>query len=132
MELVILICCMTFINSMKRDKIIIIIFCCVAIVVYMVISQISFKKKNRIQYQEFMQANIDGKLNYIGQSNGVVYIEIEGDKKRYSFIPIEVQGRRYFAYFAHVGDRVIKTPQSNTLTLLKGQNVYRYLIDEIR
>jgi len=117
---------------MKRNKIIMIILCCVVLVVYMVISQISFKKKNRIQYQEFMEANINGNLSYIGQSKGVVYIEIEGSHKRYSFIPKEVEGSKYFAYFAHVGDRVTKAPQSDTLTLLKDQGIYKYLIDEIR
>jgi len=115
---------------MKKERVIIILACFILVVVYAIISQISFRKKSKEEFQQFVQANIDGKLSYISYSNGIVYIKIEGDKIKYSLIPVQLDDSKYFPYFAKVGDRIVKESQSDTLKLFKHQKVYKYAIQK--
>ncbi|WP_316837033.1 hypothetical protein [Pedobacter nutrimenti] len=114
----------------KKERVIIILFCFILVVVYALVSQISFRKKSKKEFQQFTQANIEGKLSYISYSNGIVYIKIEGDKIKYSLIPVQLDDGKYFSYFARVGDRIVKKSQSDTLMLFKDQIAYKYAIQK--
>lgn len=80
-------------------------------------------------FNQFNRATIDGVIQTIETAHMGVLFTLEDNPMEYIFYPHtdeELNGSRIFEYTAEKGDRIIKLPYSDTLTLIKENNMLKY------
>ncbi|MGM0580938.1 MAG: hypothetical protein ACQETL_09685 [Bacteroidota bacterium] len=111
------------------NKIAIISFGCFVIVMVLLyaINLERFHDESEEKFTYFYNSSIAGKITcdpYAGSSG--TYFCVEG--KRFNFLPYSNihNDNNIFSRFANVGDSIYKEAKSDTLILIKGNNVYEY------
>ncbi|MFY0255837.1 hypothetical protein ACDQ55_17990 [Chitinophaga sp. 30R24] len=89
---------------------------------------IKVKKRAKRNFDLFYEADLDGKISDMTVSVGVVYFKLDKSDKKYGFIPItnELNNNMPFFNTARIGDYIMKPIKSDTLKLIKGDNIYLY------
>lgn len=80
-------------------------------------------------FKKFNKANIEGVLLYVKLAYKGIAFRITGDTEEYVFYPYtnkELNNSSIFGYTATIGDSVIKPAYSDTLKLIKGNEVLKY------
>ena len=90
------------------------------------------KKQFQREYNQFNSQEIIGKIEYIRSKHRGVAFKIEEYKNEFIFHPYTnvINGFHLFYNIAERGDSIIKGSFSDTLILIKNNNVYYYTFEK--
>lgn len=93
-----------------------------------IFNSIRLKEKGKKNFEIFYGSRLDGKIENIQVSVGVIYIKLINSDHRYSFIPITSTLNENTPFFnvAENGDHVFKPSNSDALKLIKDEKTYVY------
>jgi hypothetical protein len=78
----------------------------------------------------FQNANINGKITYLGSTNGTSTFKVEDKAEKYFFLSISSPENDFIPFYeiAEIGDSVIKKAKAKELILIKqnGGKEYKY------
>jgi hypothetical protein len=100
----------------------------VALVILMIFQTIRIKKRAKRNFEIFNNASLDGNIIDISQSVGEVFIKLDNDNIKYSFIP--KNDNKPFYNNAKKGSHIIKPIKSDTLKLIRGNEEYKYVFEK--
>jgi hypothetical protein len=116
---------------MINGKLLKLIFTALGIIIASLIVYDSFnaRQKGKRNFETFYRSRLNGRIESIMVSVGVVYFKLENDSTEYSFMPNtdDLNENKIFSQTARVGDFVIKESFSDTLTLIKSGKEYLYV-----
>lgn len=113
--------------SKKRKYIIIFVFGIIALI-YILTSNYYGSKRTKQEFLKFNNSKIDGLLNNVYIKNHGVGFKINGENEEFIFYPYtsDLNENKIFDHLAKNGDRIIKRPNSDTLTLISDDIEYKY------
>ncbi|RFS23491.1 hypothetical protein DVR12_10790 [Chitinophaga silvatica] len=109
-------------------KIWVIIFLALVVVSAILYQSIKVKQRAKRNFDHFYNSDLNGKISDITVSVGVVYFKLDKGDEQYGFIPItsELNNNMPFFNTARIGDSIVKPVKSDTLKIIKGNQVYLY------
>ena len=110
-----------------KKKLLVIVLIIIAFA-YLFIAQKKGKDRWKQLFNQFDNANINGKLENVGIRYHKCTFKIEGIDEEFCFNPItsNLNDNQIFDHFAVKGDSIIKSSNSDTLKLIKKNKIYLY------
>jgi hypothetical protein len=121
----------SFTNNNKMKKSFLIAFCFILLIGVIVFYSLRVKEKGKKNFEIFYKAKVDGKIETIQLSVGVVYVKLS-TSEMYSFIPITapLNSGTPFYTVAKKGDLLLKMANSDTLRLSNHEKTYLYTFEK--
>jgi hypothetical protein len=112
---------------MNKYKIIIAIL----VVLLIVILGLKYTKDNaRENFKQFYSANLNSEIEYWEIASKGIRFKLKDNKMKYVFYPKVDRIGRIFEHVANKGDIIMKTPSSDTLKLIKENEILSFTFEK--
>jgi hypothetical protein len=111
----------------KRRSILIFAFGIIA-VIYILTANYFGGKRTKQEFLKFDNSEIDGVIRDVYVKHYGAGFKISGDNEEFIFYPYtsDLNDKKIFEHLAKSGDRIIKSKNSDTLTLISNDKKYKY------
>lgn len=101
----------------------------IGIIGLIVYDSFNTRRKGKENFEAFYRSSLNGRIESIVVSVGVIYFKLDNDTTEYSFMPYtnDLNENNIFSQTARVGDFMVKESFSDTLKLIKSGKEYLYV-----
>jgi len=99
----------------------------ICFIAYIIFSTRMTKVRAIDHFKQFNSENLKGEIEYFDARRGGVLFKLKGKKVEYEFCPgIVLHGNKVFEDIAAKGDSIVKATYSDTLRLIKKDQVFLF------
>jgi len=117
---------------MNKKRGIIIVILGIVVIAYILTANYFGEKRTKQEFLKFDNSEIDGVIKDVYIKHHGVGFKIAGENEEFIFYPntSELNENKIFNHLAKSGDRILKSQNSDTLTLITNEKKYKYTFQQ--